>query len=167
MWHGRCCIRQWGIVAGYDEVKKAEIGAKEMTKPGVMVKGCLSSQQGMSLVEMLIALLILVVGFLSVIMVLWMSINSGRFTRDMTVAASLGQDMLERFTARDSSSLPATGGAFKPYTSANAAAAGYVREVKVEDNVPEAGIKTVTVRIRWNSSGREKSRTFTMLKRDY
>ncbi|BEH10941.1 MULTISPECIES: type IV pilus modification PilV family protein [Geobacter] len=138
-----------------------------MTKPGEMIRGCLSSQQGMSLVEMLIALLILVVGFLSVIMVLWMSINSGRFTRDMTMAASLGQDMLERFTARSYGSLSATGGAFEPYTTANASAVGYVREVKVEDNVPEAGIKTVTVRVRWSSNGRERSRTFTMLKRDY
>jgi type IV pilus assembly protein PilV len=138
-----------------------------MPKSGVTIKGRLSDQSGLTLVEMLIALVILVVGFLSVVMVLWMSINSGRFTRDMTMAANLGQDMLERLTARSYSSLNDTDGSFEAYTSANASAAGYVREVKVEDNVPEAGIKTVTVRIRWNSSGREKSRTFSMLKRDY
>lgn len=138
-----------------------------MLKPGVTIKRRLSNEHGLTLVEMLIALVILVVGFLSVVMVLWLSINSGRFTRDMTMAANLGQDMLERFTALSYSSLSDTDGAFEAYTSANASAVGYVREVKVEDNVPETGIKTVTVRIRWNSSGREKSRIFTMLKRDY
>lgn len=125
------------------------------------------NQQGFTLIEMLIALLIMVVGFLGVAIVLWLSMQSGTNSRSMSTAANLGQDMLEHYTAQSYSALSDTAGAFVPYTSSNISATGFVREVRIQNDYPEAGVKTITARISWRSGGVARTRTFTMLKRDY
>ena len=128
----------------------------------------LSSQQGFSLIELLVAILLLMIGFMSVLTVLWSSTRAGSFSRNMTTAASLGQDMLERAHGLSYSSLPATAG-FINYTTASVSAVGYTREMEILDNYPEAGVKTINARITWNTPGKATStRTFTMTKRsDY
>lgn len=125
---------------------------------------CPPGQQGFSLVELLIAILLLMVGFLAVFSVLWSSTQAGRFSRDMTTAASLGQEMLERANSLSYSSLPATAG-FVNYTAASVSAPGFTREWQVIDNSPVAGVKTVQAKVSWNSPGKGVStRTFTMTK---
>jgi type IV pilus assembly protein PilV len=124
----------------------------------------LSRQQGFTLIELMIALLLLMIGFLAVFTVLWGSARAGRFTRDMTMAASLGQDMLERANTLSYNSLPATGG-FVNYTTASVSAVGFTRELEIVNNSPEVGVKTIRARVSWNTPGKGISmRTFTMTK---
>lgn len=134
--------------------------------PAVKVR--LARQQGFSLIELLVAILLLMVGFMAVFTVLWSSTRAGSFSRSITTAASLGQDMLERAHGLSYSALPATAG-FVNYTSASVSAVGFTREMEILDNYPEAGVKTVNARITWNTPGKGTStRTFTMTKRsDY
>ncbi|HEX5773856.1 MAG TPA: prepilin-type N-terminal cleavage/methylation domain-containing protein [Geomobilimonas sp.] len=148
----------------------ADLKEKQRTvSPSGTTMGCLRHQQGFTLIELLVALVLLMIGFLAVFTVLWGSAASGRFTRDMTTAASLGQDMLERAKTLSYGSLPATTG-FVSYTAASVSAKGFTREWQIMNDFPEAGMKTVKARVSWNnivgSGGVQTStRTFTMTRR--
>jgi type IV pilus assembly protein PilV len=148
----------------------ADLKEKQRTvSPSGTTMGCLRHQQGFTLIELLVALVLLMIGFLAVFTVLWGSAASGRFTRDMTTAASLGQDMLERAKTLSYGSLPATTG-FVSYTAASVSAKGFTREWQIMNDFPEAGMKTVKARVSWNNivgSGGVKTstRTFTMTRR--
>ena len=114
--------------------------------------------------ELLVAMLLLMVGFLAVFTVLWSSTRAGRFSRDMTTAAGLGQEMLERANILGYSSLPATAG-FVNYTAASVSAVGFTRQWEILNNVPEAGVKTINARISWTTPGKgSNTRTFSMTK---
>jgi len=58
--------------------------------------GFLSSRAGFTLVEVLVALTILVIGLLGVALLQVVSIQGNTFSREMGVATALGQDMLEK-----------------------------------------------------------------------
>lgn len=124
------------------------------------------NQKGYTLVEMLIAMFLLVVGFLSVFLVLWASTTSGRFSRDMTTAANLGQDMLERIGTMKYDDLPETSG-FQNYPEpfgdkSLAAAAFEARQWRISS---AGSMKIVTARISWIKDGARKTRDFTMVRR--
>lgn len=121
-----------------------------------------SKQDGFTMIEMLIAMFLLMIGFFGVITVFWCSAKSGSFSRNMTTAANLSQDMMERFTTLKYNDLPVTAG-FVNYTSGNPAGANFSRLKKVELNAG-GSMKIITVKISWNESGTLKSRTFTMTK---
>lgn len=133
--------------------------------------GRLARQQGFTMVELLIALVLLMIGFLAVFTVLWGSAASGRFTRDMTTAASLGQDMLERASTLKYSGLPAPAG-FVNYTAASVSAAGFTRKWRIENDTPQTGTKTITATVSWDakigsgSAATTRTRTFVMTMRD-
>jgi type IV pilus assembly protein PilV len=57
-----------------------------------------NSQGGLTLVEVLVALTILAIGLLGVAMMQITSISGNTFSREMTVATELGQDMLEKLS---------------------------------------------------------------------
>lgn len=125
-----------------------------------------SSQNGFTLIEMLIAMFLLVVGFLSVFLVLWASATSGRFSRDMTTAANLGQDMLERVGTMKYDDLPETNG-FESYPEpfgdrSLAAAAFEARQWRISS---ADGMKIVTARVSWLKDGSRKTRDFTVIRR--
>ena len=121
-----------------------------------------NNQRGFSLIEMVIAMFLLMIGFLAVITVLWSSAQSGSFSRNTTTAANLNQDIMERITSFDYDSLPVSAD-FIDYTNANPMAAGFTRQTKVEENA-SADLKTITVKISWSEHGRTKTRIFTMMK---
>jgi type IV pilus assembly protein PilV len=120
-------------------------------------------QSGFTMIEMMIAMFILMVGFLGVITVLWCSAKSGSFSRNMTTAANLNQDMMERFSNLKYNDLPVTAG-FVNYTCSNPAATGFRRLKQVEENAAGT-MKTISVKILWKESGSPKTRTFTVKKR--
>lgn len=122
----------------------------------------IDNQRGVSLIEMMIAMFLLMVGFLAVITVLWSSAQSGSFSRNMTTAANLNQDIMERLTSLSYDSLPVTAD-FVDYTNANPMAAGFTRQTKVEENAA-ANLKTITVKISWDEHGKTKTRLFSVMK---
>lgn len=127
---------------------------------------CRLNPNGFTLIEMLIAMFLLVIGFLSVFLVLWASTTSGRFSRDMTTAANLGQDMLERVGTMKYNDLPETNG-FESYPEpfgdrSLAAAAFEARQWRVSS---AGSKKIITARITWMKDGSRKTRDFTMIRR--
>lgn len=125
-------------------------------------------QQGFTLLELLVAMVLLVVGFLGVFAVFWASALSGAFTRNMTTAANLGQEMLERASVVKYDGLGVTTGTttgFADYTASNISATGFTRQWRITEN---GRVKTITATISWNDGGRTRMRTFTAVKRsDY
>lgn len=123
----------------------------------------LDNQKGFSLVELMIAMFLLMIGFLGVITVLWSSSKAGSFSRNMTTAANLNQDIMERFSTLNYSDLPVTAG-FVDCTYSNPVSTGFTRQTRVVEN-GAGDTKTIMVRIGWNEHGSVKSRTFTVIKR--
>lgn len=119
------------------------------------------NQRGYTLIEMLIALLLLAVGFMALFIVIWSVISSGKFSRDTTTAANLGQDILERAGSLDYDALIVRRG-FVAYTSANNAAAGFTRQWRISS---AGGMKVVSARISWAQNGTTKSREYTLVRR--
>jgi type IV pilus assembly protein PilV len=122
-------------------------------------------EDGFTLVELLVAILLLMIGFLAVITVFWTSASSGTFTRQMTTAACLGEEMLERAKTLSYNSLGTTSG-FVNYTASNASARSFSRRWSITES---GGVKTITAEISWGGGTMgPKKRTFTMTKRsDY
>jgi type IV pilus assembly protein PilV len=135
----------------------------------------LNCQKGFSLIELLIAMFLLMVGFLGVFTVMWTSAHAGNFSRQMTTAANLNEDIMEQLTALSctASDLNDTAGVFKDLNNTNfpllavtnLSAAGFNRQIKVQNDVPSASNKTISVKISWNEGATVKTRTFEMLKR--
>lgn len=122
---------------------------------------------GFTLAELLVAVVILMIGFLGVLTVLWTSSRAGKFSRQMSTAANLNEDVMEQINTLDytNSSISTTNGSFVNFNSSNAAATAYTRQIMVQDNVPAANTKTITVRISWKDGAVTKTRNFVMLKR--
>ncbi len=127
----------------------------------------LNKQSGFTLLEMLIAVCLLMVGFLGVVSVLWVSSRSGTFSRQMSTAACLNEDVMEQINMLNysSSSIKDTNSSFVNFPGTNVTATGFQRRIRVQDGVPAANTKTITVRIRWQDGSTTKTRTFVMLKR--
>jgi type IV pilus assembly protein PilV len=127
----------------------------------------LKMQKGFSLLELLVAMLLLMVGFLATASVLWSSGRAGSFSRQMTTAANLSEDILEQLSSLSFSDplLNDTGNCFVDFINPNLAATGFSRQIRVQDNTPVANTKTITVRISWNDRTSTKTRTYTALKR--
>lgn len=121
-------------------------------------------QSGFSLLELLIAMFLLAVGFFATTAVIWSSSRAGGFSRQMTTAASLGRDMIERANVIGYGGLANTGG-FVNYTAFNPEAAGFNRQWRIQTNTPGPSMTTVTATISWNDGSGTKTRTFTMIKR--
>lgn len=128
-------------------------------------KPAVHRQEGFSLIELLVAILLLSVGFLAVITVFWSSASSGNFTRQMTTAACLGEEILERANSIRYADLGTTAG-FVDYTAANGSATAFTRRWSISES---GGVKTIIAEISWRGGTvGTKTRTFSMTKRaDY
>ena len=105
------------------------------------------TDKGFTLIEVLIAILILSVGLLGMASLTVAIINGNKFSNDLTTATTLAQDKMEdiRRTAYASVTNETKAALSSPY-------AEYKREVTVTDNSPATGMKTVSVKAYWGSS---------------
>ena len=106
---------------------------------------------GFTLLEILIAIVILSIGLLGMASLTVGIINANRFSKDTTTATTLAQDKMEdiRRTAYASVASETKAELSSPYDD-------YKREVIVTDDSPVAGMKTVTVKVYWGGSSKEK-----------
>lgn len=135
-----------------------------------MINLYLKKQNGFSLLEVLIALVILAIGLLAVAQMQITAIKGNAFGSGMTSASSLAANTLERLMA-----LPYNDGQLTTYNTwqqdnitgveGGVNNAGYVREYRVENNTPpRAGMqmKQITVRVVWTDSN-GRTRNVTMI----
>ena len=112
--------------------------------------------QGFTLIEVMIALIILAVGLLALMTMQIVSIRANAFSSDMTYASMLAQSRLEqlRNTAYESIAPTADFEYDDPDTHSYTSTKGISFTVKrnVEDNTPATDMKTITMKIDWTGS---------------
>jgi len=113
------------------------------------------STKGFSLIEVMIALIILAVGLLALMTMQIVSIRANAFSSEMTYASMLAQSRFERLRNMDYASIAPTAG---PITdeiiNADAKTKGisYTILRDVDDNFPATDMKTITLTVNWTGS---------------
>ncbi len=103
------------------------------------------NNNGFTLIEILIALFILVVGLLGVISVATTVINGNAFGKEITTATTLAQDKMEELKGTDYTSITSGG----PETQQSI----YTRTWTVTSDSPVAGMKTIEVTVEFTWKG--------------
>jgi len=137
-------------------------------------------QKGLTLIEVLVAVTLLAIGLLGVAMMQVTSISSNAFSREMSVATELGQDLIEKLKSSTYTAATEDPTLIATVTHTNAElfdafghaqpnpidgrgmatdAAGasvplrlYTRIWTVTDNTPAANMKSIEVRVEWNDN---------------
>lgn len=105
---------------------------------------------GFTLIEVLVAIVILSVGLLGMASLTVGIIHGNKFSNEMTTATTLGQDKME-----DVRNLGYSGVAPESKAVVSSPYTGYKREVTVSNDSPASGMKTVTVKVYWGGTNME------------
>ncbi len=106
-----------------------------------------NNNSGFTLMEVLVAMLILSVGLLGTAALITGIINSNKLSNRISTATVLAQDKIEEIKGLNYSSVVSETKAPMPSLYAH-----YEREVIVTPNSPSSGMKTVNVTVYWESS---------------
>jgi len=108
------------------------------------------NDNGFTLLEVLIAIVVLSVGLLGMASLTVGIINGNKFSNDVTMATTLGQDKMEDVRKMGYSGVTNETKAplSSPYDE-------YKREVTVTNDSPASGMKTVTVKVYWGGANME------------
>lgn len=112
-------------------------------------------QLGFTLIEVMIALVILATGLLALMAMQIVSIKANAFSSEMTYASMLAQSRLEQLRNLDYASIPPTAG---PITDviipggANTKGISYTVLRQVADDFPATDMKTITLTVNWTGS---------------
>ncbi len=105
-------------------------------------------ENGFTLIEVLIAILILSVGLLGMASLTVAIINGNKFSNDLTTATTLAQDKMEDIRRQDYSDVTTETKVACPSPYGE-----YEKKVEVSDDDPATDMKTVTVTVYWDSEG--------------
>lgn len=105
------------------------------------------ANNGFTLIEMLIAIVILAVGLLSMATLTGSIIQKNKLSNDLTAATTLARDKLEDVRANGYASAVS-----ETKTACTGDFSQYQREVTVNNDTPAAGMKQVTVKVYWGPS---------------
>jgi len=108
------------------------------------------NDHGFTLIEVLIAIVILSIGLLGMASLTVGIINGNKFSNELTTATTLAQDKMEDIRRQDYSDVADEAKAACPSPHA-----AYNRKVEVEDDLPATNMKTVTVTVSWDSDNRD------------
>jgi type IV pilus assembly protein PilV len=108
--------------------------------------------EGFTLIEVMIALVILAVGLLALMTLQIVSIRANAFSSEMTYAGMLAQSRLERIrnTPYDNVNPGTVTDTVDATTSTKGMA--YTVQTTVDDNTPATDMKTITLRIDWTGT---------------
>ena len=109
--------------------------------------GGFSSEKGFTLIEVLIATLVLAIGLLSLATLAGTVIRGNSFSNKMTAATTLAQEKLEDIQRQGYASASSATENYSSITGYEA----YKRVTTVAADTPAAGMKTVTVTVSWDA----------------
>mgnify|MGYP002633301230 CR=1 FL=1 len=109
-----------------------------------------TSSKGFTLIEVMIAIVILSVGLLGMASLTVGIIKGNKFSNEVTTATTLGQDKMEDIRRTGYSSVAAETKAVLPSPDDQ-----YKREVTVTNNSPATDMKTVNVKVYWGGASKE------------
>jgi len=116
----------------------------------------MNGQSGFTLIEVMIALVILAVGLLALATMQIVSIRANAFSSEMTYATMLAQSKLEQIRNMDYDDddlTPSTVTTDQVSASALTKGMAYTVETTVSaDDVPATNMKTVTMEIKWTGA---------------
>lgn len=115
-------------------------------------KNFIKKESGFTLIEVMIALVILATGLLALMTMQIVSIRANAFSSEMTYASMLAQSRFEQIRNMAYDSI--TAGTVNDTVPASVATKGteYKVETRVVDNTPATDMKTVTLTINWVGS---------------
>ncbi len=111
----------------------------------------LDNRNGFTLLEVLIAMLILSVGLLGMAALTVGIINGNKFSNDLTTATTLAQDEMEDIRRLGYSGTPATTTTTTENYNSITGYAEYKRVTVTTVDSPAVGMKTITVTAYWDS----------------
>jgi type IV pilus assembly protein PilV len=111
-------------------------------------KNKMNEQSGFTLIEVMIALVILAAGLLALATMQIVSIRSNAFSSEMTYATMLAQTRLEQIRNMNYDNVNAVGQVTLPVDPTTKGIA-YRVERLVQNNIPATDMKTVTLVIDW------------------
>ena len=104
-------------------------------------------QNGFTLIEVLIAMVILSAGLLGMASLTGSIILSNKLSNDLTAATTLGQDKMESIRSDGYEDV-----ASETKAACSDSFSEFQREVTVVNDSPASGMKTVTVKVYWGPS---------------
>ena len=111
----------------------------------------MKNEKGFTLLEVLIAILILSVGLLGMASLTVAIIHGNKFSNDMTTATTLAQDKMEDIRRLGYSGMPATTTTDTENYNSITDYAAYKRVTVTTVDSPAVGMKTITVTAYWDS----------------
>jgi len=112
------------------------------------LRNTIRRQQGFTLIEVMIALVILAAGLLALMTMQIVSIKANAFSSEMTYASMLGQSRLEDLRNMGYDLVIAAGPDTLP-VDATTKGIAYTVQRTVQNDIPATDMKTVTVKIDW------------------
>lgn len=138
-------------------------------------KKCIKDTGGFTLLEVLVALVILMVGLLGALLLQTTAIQGNAFSRELQTGVVLAEDLMEQVKVIDFddpllSSVPADNphenvelaGVANPIDEQGVSGGIYTRRWTVTDSAPNS--KTITATVNWNIKGENHSVTMTTVK---
>jgi len=123
-----------------------------------------ATEKGLSLIEVLVAMVVLSLGLLGLERVHIAAIRANTIASRLTQATTLAQDRAEQLMAlpyNDAALADTTApGTFTTYTEPNPPQ-GYTITWKVDTDVPSAGIKTINIDVTWKNKA-SQLKTFSL-----
>ncbi|MEW5948772.1 MAG: type IV pilus modification protein PilV [Thermodesulfobacteriota bacterium] len=107
----------------------------------------LQNKKGFTLIEVLIAILVLAIGLLSLATLASTVMNGNAFSNEMTTATTLAQEKLEDIQGQGYASASSSSENYSSITGYGA----YKRVTTVAADTPATGMKTVTVTVSWDA----------------
>ena len=107
----------------------------------------IENNSGVSLIEILVAMVILSVGLLGTAALITGIINSNKVSNRISTATTCAQDKMEKIRG-----LGYSNAVSEPKASPSSPYNNYERKVTVVNDSPAGGMKTVTVEVYWESS---------------